>query len=85
MKQMQTTNNLAMKKKGFWTMHYTMTLWNNEDDIKQFARTGAHLEAMKKSKSIAKEIRILTMDADSLPDWQTGINLLLEKGKVISY
>jgi hypothetical protein len=61
-----------------------MTLWNNENELKEFATSGAHLEAMKISKKIAKEIRTITIDADNLPNWKEA-KKLLEKGKVITY
>ena len=32
-KQLKDTNCKGFKKKGFWTKHYTMTLWNNEEDL----------------------------------------------------
>ena len=57
MGQLKSTNCKEFKKRGFWTKHYTMTLWENEADLKEFARSGAHLEAMKISNKIAKEIR----------------------------
>ncbi len=53
-----------------------MTLWNNDDELKAFARSGAHLDAMKMSKEIAKEIKTLTIDADKLPTWQEAQKLL---------
>ena len=31
-----------------------MALWNTEEDMKVFTKSGAHLEAMKTSKQIAK-------------------------------
>lgn len=61
-----------------------MTLWNNEDELKDFARSGAHLDAMKTSEKIAKEIRTITIDSDNLPDWNEA-KVLLQKGKVINY
>lgn len=61
-----------------------MTLWNNEDELKVFAKSGAHLEAMKSSKSIAKEIRTITIETDSLPTWKEAIKLL-ENAKVFKY
>jgi hypothetical protein len=61
-----------------------MSLWNNEQEMRDFAMSGAHLEAMKTSKKIAKEIRTITLEAEKLPDWKTAIKLL-EKGKVIKY
>jgi hypothetical protein len=83
-KQLKTTQCLEFKKRGVWTTHYTMTLWNNEQELHNFAMSGAHLEAMKISKKIAKEIRTITYDTTSLPDWKTAL-ALLEKGKVIRY
>ena len=69
-KQLKTTNFKDFKSTGFWTKHYTMTLWNNEAELKEFARSGPHLDAMKKSKEIAKEIRTYTYDANVLPTYK---------------
>jgi hypothetical protein len=84
MKQMKSSNILDYKKKGFWTKHYTMSLWKNEEEMKSFAKSGAHLDAMKKSKEIAKEIRTVTVDAEKLPDWTTALTLL-ENGKILTF
>lgn len=75
---MKTTDCKAFKKQGFWTKHYTMTLWNSEEELKDFAKSGAHLDAMKESSKIAKEIRTLTIDADSLPNWKDAKQMLTE-------
>ena len=83
-RQLKATNCKEFKKRGFWTKHYTMTLWRNETELKEFARSGAHLEAMKMSNQIAREIRTITIDTDSLPNW-TQAKKLLEKGKVYKY
>lgn len=80
-RQLKATDCKQFKKKGFWKTHYTMTLWNTENELKQFARSGAHLEAMKTSSKLAKEIRTITIDAETLPDWKTAKSLL-ENGKV---
>lgn len=83
-RQLKATNCKDFRKKGLWTTHYTMTLWNNEDELKKFTRSGAHLEAMKASKKIAKEIRTITIETDCLPKWNEAKKLLL-KGQVIKY
>lgn len=67
LRQLRSTNCKEFKKRGFWTKHYTMHLWNNERELEDFARSGAHLQAMKDSKQIAKEIRTLTIDATNFP------------------
>ncbi len=84
MKQLNATNCLAMKKRGIWTKHYTMTLWENEQQLKDFARSGAHLKAMQEGKDIAKEIRSITMDADTFPSWKEAKELL-ETAKPVVY
>ena len=65
-----------MKNTGFGYLHYTLTLWQAEDDLKRFARTGAHLAAMKQSASLATEIRTYTFQAEKLPDWNRAKQLL---------
>jgi len=83
-RQLKTTNCKAFKKRGIWTMHYTMTLWNSEKELQAFSESGAHLTAMKASKELAQEIRTITIDAEVLPDWKTA-KQLLEQGRVIKY
>jgi len=75
-RQLQKSKYVEFKKTGIWTTHYTMTLWNSEQDMKEFARSGAHLESMKVSKKIASKIKAVTIDAESLPDWKTAKQLL---------
>jgi hypothetical protein len=85
LQQLAKTNCVKKKSTGFWTKHYTMTLWNTEDDLKTFAKSGQHLESMKKGGQIAKEIRTLTIDASQLPNWKEAKALLKEKGRVVHY
>lgn len=75
---------VQFKKTGFWTVHYTMSLWETEKDLKNFARSGAHLEAMKRYREVAREIRTLTLAADKLPNWSMAKEMLVRNGKVIS-
>ncbi len=82
--QLKASNSKDFKKKGFWTTHYTMSLWENESSLKAFATSGPHLEAMKKSREIAKEIRTYTYNSDKLPSWNKATKLL-EKAKVFQY
>lgn len=84
LKQLRATHCKDFKKKGLWTTHYTMTLWNSEEELKEFAKTGAHLEAMRNSGKIAKEIRTITVDATVLPNWEEA-KKLLESGSVFKF
>lgn len=84
LKQLKATECRDFKKKGVWTKHYTMTLWDSEEALQAFAKNGAHLQAMKDSQQIAKEIRTLTIDATKLPNWKEAISLL-ETAKVMRF
>ncbi|WP_411031842.1 DUF3291 domain-containing protein [Spongiimicrobium sp. 3-5] len=83
--QLKTANCIAFKKKGFWTKHYTMTLWRNEQDMRAFAYSKAHLDAIKRSKLLAKEIRTITIEANDIPKWKEAQILLKSEGKKYQY
>lgn len=83
--QLNKTSVLKIKNWGFWTMHYTLTAWKSHDDLKTFSRTGAHLEAMKRSAELAREIRTYTYEADRLPDRREAEQLLMENGRAIVF
>ena len=76
---------IKMKNTGFGYMHYTMSAWETEEDVKNFARSGAHLEAMKEGPKLATEIGIYTYTADQLPNWNEAKTLIKEKGRIIKY
>ena len=74
-----------MKNTGFGYLHFTMSVWENEADLRNFACTGAHREAMKESESLATEIGVYTFRSDEVPNWTEAKKLVSENGKVISF
>ena len=74
-----------MKNTGFGCLHFTLSQWETAADAKNFARSGAHLEAMKDSAKLATEIRIYTYESEKIPDWTNAKRLLFERGRVISF
>ncbi len=68
---------IKFKNTGLGYDHYTLTAWQSEADMKAFARAGAHLDALKYTKKLAQEVRILTYKADTIPSWKE-VRLLLE-------
>lgn len=69
-KQLKKTPCVKYKSVGFWKKHYTMTLWNNEEEMRPFVVSGAHMNAMKSSSKIANEIKVLTINSDQLISWK---------------
>ena len=82
--QLKASTYKAFKKQGFWTTHYTMTLWDSEEDLRAFAMSGSHLEAMKIAAKMANEIRTITIDAEKFPSWKEAKELLIN-GKSFKY
>lgn len=76
---------IAMKNTGFGLLHYTLTHWQSEEDLKRFARSGQHLQAMKESSQMATEIRTYTYQSATMPNWAEAKKLLTEKGKLLSF
>ncbi|MCL6273727.1 DUF3291 domain-containing protein [Muricauda sp. 2012CJ35-5] len=83
--QLKGTPCINYKSTGFWTKHYTMTLWRNKEDLKSFAHSGNHLLAISKSKSLAKEIRVATLKAGEFPNWKVAKSVLQTDAKVYKY
>ena len=76
---------ITMKNTGSGYMHYTMSCWEHEDDVKLFARSGAHLHAMKQAAKISTEVRVYTFTGEEMPNWNEAKVLVMQKGKVFSY
>ena len=65
------------KVTGNWNLKvwYTMTLWENEDEINIFYRNGKHLEAMKQSKNFSSKIQFKRISQVDLIGWKSGKKL----------
>jgi hypothetical protein len=86
-KQLQKSKGmLKFKKTGLGRLHYTITVWETEDDLKAYAYgNGSHKEFMSRSKEIASEIGTYTFESSEIPDWKTAKNLLSSKGRFLKF
>lgn len=76
---------IKMKNTGFGYEHFTLSAWQNEADLKRFARSGEHSAAMKRTRELATEVRTYTFTADKLPEWPAAKKLLKEKARVLKF
>jgi hypothetical protein len=83
--QLRKTPCIEQLSRGFGIHHYTMTLWPDKASMKEFTKSGAHLQAMKKSASIARETRFLTLEVKKIPTWKEAIQQVNEQGRSIYY
>ncbi len=70
-KKFKVTNNWNLK---VW---YTMTLWENENELNNFYRSGIHLEAMKQSKAFSSKIQSKRKHNNELITWKEAKNLFV--------
>jgi hypothetical protein len=65
------------KVTGSWNLKvwYTMTLWENENDINDFYRKGAHQEAMKQSGKFSSKIQTRRIQKEDLLNWKEAKKL----------
>jgi len=76
---------VSMKNRGLGYLHFTLSVWETEEDLKNFARCGAHLAAMKESRKLATEIRVYTFQSELIPVWKDAKRLLFERGRVFAF
>lgn len=76
---------VAVKTTGFGKDHFTMSLWKDENSMKEWYRQGAHLDAMKHAKDIAVEIRTLNAVSEGFPKWNEAKTRLVEEGRLLTY
>ncbi|MCE2994898.1 MAG: DUF3291 domain-containing protein [Cyclobacteriaceae bacterium] len=76
--------HVIFKASGFWKTYYTLSGWKDAVEMKQYATSGAHLEAMKSSSKVAARIQTITFESTDIPSWKEAKEKLAT-GKVITY
>lgn len=77
-------NCIKYKTHGFWTDHYTLTLWKSREAMEEFHSSSAHKKALAQRAKIAKTIRTFSYEDDELPTWDE-VKVLLPEGKALSF
>ena len=72
------------KISGSWNLRdwYTMTLWDNENDLNHFYRNGTHLAAMKQSKNFSSKIQSNRIQKEDLIGWKEAKKLFSNNSKL---
>jgi hypothetical protein len=79
-KELKLSKCIKHKIAGSWNMKvfYTMTLWENEQDLINFYRHGTHLEAMKQSKNFSSNIQSTRVQHHDLLPWKEAKKLFVK-------
>jgi hypothetical protein len=82
--QLDETEVIVHKTSGFLTSQYTISVWNSHEEIDDFYRSGAHLEAMKEMANLAKEASTFRYESDHIPSWKEA-KKQARKGKLLTF
>jgi len=74
----------SVDKEG-WLTFWTLTIWENEDYMRDYRKKGSHLKAMKVSKDIASELDYINWESEKKTPWdecKKRLNKEVEKDKI---
>lgn len=79
-KELKQSKCKKYKITGNWSLKvwYTMTLWENENDMNDFYRNGTHLEAMKQSKQFSSKIQSNRIISEDLIRWKEAKKIFVK-------
>ncbi|NOS90489.1 MAG: DUF3291 domain-containing protein [Cyclobacteriaceae bacterium] len=72
------------KASGFWKTYYTLSGWKDAAEMKRYATSGAHFEAVKSAAKVAARVQTITFESTNIPSWKEAKEKLTT-GKVITY
>lgn len=75
---------VIFRASGFWKTYYTLSGWNDASEMKRYATSGHHLNAMRAAAQVATKIQTTTFESTDFPSWKEAREKLA-KGKVITY
>lgn len=62
--------------------HHTLTVWEDEQSMRQYLRAGAHLASMRAFSRIATG-KVLGFASAGVPDWSEAHGRWLREGRVV--
>lgn len=65
----------SFEKEG-WSTYWTLSVWENENFMKEYRNKGNHLKAMKISRKIADQLEKVNWEDDKIPNWKDCKELL---------
>ncbi|UKN02938.1 DUF4188 domain-containing protein [Paracrocinitomix mangrovi] len=64
---------------------YVITVWEDIDSMKQFAHSGAHMEAIKQAKELSSQIKLLYYEGTLVPEFNEVKKILESDENVRTY
>ncbi|RBW67952.1 DUF3291 domain-containing protein [Bacillus taeanensis] len=68
LKKAEGLTHSSFNKEG-WLTYWTLTVWENKEDMKNYRNNGSHLKAMKIARKIADELESFHWEGETIPSW----------------
>jgi hypothetical protein len=68
-----------MRNTGFGYTHYTMSAWKSAQAMREFSRSGAHLDAIGKTQRLSHGVVLFTYEGDTLLRWRDAKQMVLRR------
>lgn len=75
--------NVWTDARGVNGIQHTLTVWESRRDMLNYLRQGAHLDAMKASKSVGQYGKVYGYNSAEIPTWSDALELWHTKGRVV--
>lgn len=64
-------------------IEHTLTVWESKKEMLAYFRQGAHLKAMKVSKTLGKYGKVHGYESDHIPSWPEALEIWQSQGRVV--
>ena len=71
-KKAEGNRSMAVSNRGF-RYFYSLTSWDSKERMLDFMNSGAHEIAMKRSRELAKSVKSIHFESDTVPTWKDAI------------
>jgi hypothetical protein len=84
-RQAQISNgNIFAETRQVRGIDHTLTVWESRKDMLEYMRKGAHAEAMRTTRKVAKYAKIYGYESKTIPTWEDALKLWEENGRVVA-
>jgi hypothetical protein len=83
MKQAQLADgNISASAQTINGVHHTLSVWQSERHMRDYLETGAHLQAMRKFRSMATG-KTIGFESDAPPKWEDVHDIWTTRGRKV--
>ena len=75
--------NISASARTVAGIEHTLTIWESRQEMLTYLRQGAHLQAMKASRSMGSYGKVHGYETDTIPSWDEALVTWAKHGRVV--